>query len=45
MEIGSYIGSSASLNARNSYRTNIICIDPCNLPLHTMVELSIREKH
>jgi predicted O-methyltransferase YrrM len=35
MEIGSYIGSSASLIARNPYRTNIICIDPCNLhPSH-----------
>lgn len=32
MEIGSYIGSSASLIARNPYPTNIICIDPCNLP-------------
>ena len=32
MEIGSYIGSSASLIAINPYPTNIICIDPCNLP-------------
>ena len=35
MEIGSYIGSSASLISRNPYPTNIICIDPCNLaPSH-----------
>lgn len=32
MEIGSYIGSSASLIARNPLSSNIICIDPCNLP-------------
>lgn len=32
MEIGSYIGSSASLVLRNPFPTNVICIDPCNLP-------------
>lgn len=32
MEIGSYIGSSASLISRNPLVSNIICIDPCNLP-------------
>jgi predicted O-methyltransferase YrrM len=32
MEIGSYIGSSASLVLRNPFPTNLICIDPCNLP-------------
>lgn len=35
MEIGSYIGSSASLVLRNPFPSNIICIDPCNLhPSH-----------
>jgi len=35
MEIGSYIGSSASLVLRNPFPTNVICIDPCNLsPSH-----------
>ena len=35
MEIGSYIGSSASLILRNPFPSNIICIDPCNLhPSH-----------
>ena len=32
MEIGSYVGSSASLVLRNPFPTNIICIDPCSLP-------------
>lgn len=32
MEIGSYVGSSASLILRNPFPTNVICIDPCNLP-------------
>jgi predicted O-methyltransferase YrrM len=32
MEIGSYVGSSASLVLRNPFPTNIICIDPCILP-------------
>ena len=31
MEIGSYVGSSASLIAKNPYPSNIICIDPCCL--------------
>lgn len=35
MEIGSYIGSSASLVLRNPFPSNVICIDPCNLhPSH-----------
>lgn len=35
MEIGSYVGSSASLVLRNPFPTNIICIDPCSLsPSH-----------
>lgn len=31
VEIGSYIGSSASLLLNHKYETNIICIDPLNL--------------
>lgn len=31
LEIGSYIGSSASLILRHEYPSNIICIDPLNL--------------
>jgi predicted O-methyltransferase YrrM len=35
MEIGSYVGSSASLVLRNAFPTNVICIDPCILsPSH-----------
>lgn len=32
VEIGSYVGSSASLIAQNPFPTNIFCIDPLNLP-------------
>jgi predicted O-methyltransferase YrrM len=31
MEIGSYVGSSASLMISHDYPTEVICIDPCNL--------------
>ena len=31
LEIGSYVGSSASLMLQHKFKTNIICIDPCVL--------------
>jgi len=35
LEIGSYIGSSASLIMRHPYKSNIYCVDPLNLnPSH-----------
>ena len=35
LEIGSYMGSSASLMLQHNFKTNVICIDPCELsPLH-----------
>lgn len=32
LEIGSYIGSSAALMLQHPYATDIICVDPLNLP-------------
>jgi len=41
LEIGSYIGSSASLIMQNKFKTNLICIDPCVLDKsHYKEELS-----
>lgn len=35
LEIGSYVGSSASLMLQHKFKTNVICIDPCVLhPSH-----------
>jgi len=35
LEIGSYIGSSASLMLQHEFKTNILCVDPCVLdPSH-----------
>ena len=35
LEIGSYVGSSASLMLKNEFKTNILCIDTCCLnPTH-----------
>ena len=35
LEIGSYVGSSASLMLQHEFKTNLICIDPCVLrPSH-----------
>lgn len=35
LEIGSYVGSSASLILQHDFKTNILCIDPCVLdPSH-----------
>ena len=31
VEIGSYVGSSASLILRHSFKTSVVCIDPCVL--------------
>ena len=31
LEIGSYVGSSASLILQHTYKTNVICVDPCEL--------------
>lgn len=31
LEIGSYVGSSASLILSHKYKTNVICVDPCCL--------------
>ena len=33
LEIGSYMGSSASLMLQHNFKTNVICIDPCELCL------------
>lgn len=32
LEIGSYVGSSASLMLQHEFKTNILCVDPCVLP-------------
>ena len=41
LEIGSYVGSSASLMLQHEFKTNVLCIDPCMLhPSHYKGALS-----
>ena len=41
LEIGSYVGSSASLMLQHEFKTNVLCIDPCVLhPAHYNGSLS-----
>lgn len=41
LEIGSYVGSSASLMLQHEFKTNILCVDPCVLhPSHFNGSLS-----
>lgn len=41
LEIGSYVGSSASLMLQHEFKTNVLCIDPCVLhPSHYNGSLS-----